>query len=129
MLTSKEIKENRHKLVDIYKVTKGCVMCGYNEHPSSLCFDHLPNEEKSEHVKNGYSKKSCAGGMYRLYSKKYDVKQLIEEIKKCRILCHNCHMSVTHSTNKRKNTKEKIESIEDLEYKLLKYENQLSILT
>lgn len=127
-LTAKQILKNRHKLVDIYKISKGCCICGYNKHPSSLCFDHLPDQDKSEHVKNGYSKKSCAGGMYRLYSPKHSILELIEEIKKCRILCNNCHMEITHCKNERKDTKERINSIEDLEEKLINYEKDSNFI-
>lgn len=120
--TNKEILEHRHKWVDIYKVSQGCSICGYNKHPSALCFDHLPEYEKSDAVKNGYSKKSCAGGMYRLYSKKHTPDELICEIKKTRILCQNCHMEITHSRNSRTriNVKENI-NLQDLEEVLKDY--------
>ena len=64
-----------------------------------ICFDHLPGYEKAEITKNGCSKRNCAGGMFMLYSKKYDIEELIDEIKKCRLLCHNCHMENTHKNN------------------------------
>jgi hypothetical protein len=89
------ILQNRRRRIDRYKILKGCEVCGYHKHPSALCFDHL--KDKSDITKNGYSKRSCAGGMYRLYSPKYSVKQLMEEIRKCRLLCSNCHMEITHS--------------------------------
>jgi len=93
--------KNRQKWMDIYKMSKGCEKCGYSRHPSVLCFDHLPGTDKKEETKNGYSKKACAGGMYRLYSPKFTVKELIQEVRKCRILCHNCHMEETHANNPR----------------------------
>jgi hypothetical protein len=125
-MNSKNIKDYRHKIVDIYKISVGCQNCGYNKHPSCLCFDHLPGEDKSEHVKNGYSKRSSAGGMYRLYSKKHKPSELIEEMKKCILLCHNCHMEKTHSSNER--TRDKIEiyinSIEEVEKLLIEFESK-----
>ncbi len=90
-LTVKQVKDHRHECVDIYKMTKGCEICKYNTYPYNLVFDHLDGYEKSEHVKNGYSKRSSAGGMYRLYEKKFSIEELISEIKKCRVLCHHCH--------------------------------------
>ena len=117
MRTSKEIKNKRHELIDIYKMSKGC----YN-----LCFDHLPGELKSEHVKNGYSKRSSAGGMYRLYSKSHSSVELISELKKCRILCNHCHMIHTHGLrNKRSihNITEKINSLDELNNKILEFES------
>jgi len=88
-------RKHRMKCIDIYKTSKGCCICGYNKSPRALCFDHLPEYNKSEICKNGYSRGSYAGGMHRFYAAKYDPKELIDEIKKCRILCHNCHMENT----------------------------------
>lgn len=95
------IIKNRQRRIDLYKMAKGCERCGYNRHPSALCFDHLPGTDKAEITKNGYSKRSCAGGIYKMYAKKYSVKELIAEIRKCRLLCANCHMEVTHANNPR----------------------------
>ena len=125
MKTGKEIKNKRHELLDIYKMSKGCEMCGYNEYPYNLCFDHLPGENKSEHVKNGYSKRSSAGGMFRLYSKCHPFEELISELKKCRILCSHCHMKVTHgSRNSRSihNIKDRIFSLDELREKIKEFE-------
>ena len=105
--------DHRRKCVDQYKVSNGCCICGYNKHPSAICFDHDNDCNKHQATKNGYSKKSGAGGMYRLYSKKYDIEILIEEIKKCRLLCANCHMENTHNNNIINST-ESAMSIEDL---------------
>ncbi len=102
MATKKEITAHRHYWVDLYKKSHGCSLCGYNRHPSALCFDHIPDRgEKAELTKNGCSKRSCAGGMYKLYNANIPVKELLEEIEKCRILCSNCHMECTHSKNER----------------------------
>ena len=90
------IVKHRQRRVKAYKVSNGCSICGYNRHPSSICFDHIDKASKSEHVKNGYSKRPSAGGMFRLYSKKHSTDELISEIQKCRLLCHNCHMEKTH---------------------------------
>ena len=95
-MNNKETVAYRRFWINIYKVTQGCEICGYNKHPSALCFDHLPDFEKHEMTKNGCSKRNHAGGMFMLYSKKYPPELLLEEIKKCRVLCHNCHMEHTH---------------------------------
>jgi len=125
MKTNVSIIKKRHELVDIYKISTGCCICGYNKHPSALCFDHLPDFEKAEITKNGCSKRTCAGGMYRLYDKKHTTKELIEEIKKCRVMCSNCHMENTHKKNQR--TLDKILnkiSIEELETKLIEFDEE-----
>lgn len=98
-MNNKETVKHRKKWIDLYKVSNGCSICGYNKHPAGLCFDHLPGFEKAEITKNGCSKRSCAGGMFMLYNKKYDIEDLIAEIKKCRLLCHNCHMENTHKNS------------------------------
>ena len=123
--TNKQIQTFRHTAVDIYKISVGCCICGYNKHPSALCFDHLPDTDKSDIVKNGYSKRSSAGGMYKLYSKNTSINDLITEIKKCRVVCSNCHMELTHKNNTR--IKDNINfniSIQQLEQCLAKYENE-----
>jgi hypothetical protein len=125
MKTNKETIAFRHEQVDIYKISVGCCVCGYNKHPSALCFDHLPNCEKAEVTKNGCSKRTCAGGMYRLYSKNHSANDLISEIKKCRVLCSNCHMELTHNKNIRilDNLKSKT-TMQELESALIEFENK-----
>lgn len=123
--TRKQIEDYRHKCVDIYKMCKGCEICKYNKLPYNLCFDHLPGHEKSDHVKNGYSKRSSAGGMYRLYRASYSLEELLSEIKKCRVLCLQCHMEHTHSKKNDRcfdNIVEKIEDIDQLENTLKAFE-------
>ena len=111
-MNNKETIEYRKNLIDKYKLSNGCSICGYNKHPSALCFDHVTGE-KHEDVKNGYSKKNTAGGMYKLYGKKYHHSILIGEIKKCRIICCNCHMEETHKKTLIRNNEEIIQ-LEDL---------------
>jgi hypothetical protein len=119
-MTNKEIKAQRHALVDNYKLTVGCHVCGYNAHPSALCFDHQPEHEKSDITKNGGAKRTQAGGMYRLYSAKYSTDELLDEIKKCKVMCHNCHMEHTHSNNTRRYSNETHTNFETLERELEK---------
>lgn len=110
-------RDFRRKCVDEFKLSNGCVVCGYNKHPCSLCFDHLPEFHKDEICKNGYSKGNHCGGMQMLYAKKHPVSRLIDEIKKCRILCMNCHMEQTYKRHKIVETSCKM-SIDDLIRKL-----------
>jgi len=125
--TNKQIQNFRHTAVDIYKISVGCCICGYNKHPSALCFDHLPDTDKSVLIKNGYSenKVGVGGGMYNMYYKSTDVEDLIKEIKKCRVVCSNCHMELTHKNNAR--TKNNIDfaiNIQELEQCLRIFENE-----
>lgn len=107
------VQKHRMKCVNLYKITNGCSICGYNKHPSALCFDHVDKDNKHEAVKNGYSKRPSAGGMYRLYHKKYTEQDIIDEIKKCRLLCMNCHMEYTHNNMCTQNTQD-VMTLEDL---------------
>jgi hypothetical protein len=128
MKTNKDTISFRHKIIDIYKISNGCEICGYNKHPSALCFDHLPEFEKTEITKNGCSKRTCAGGMYRLYTRHISIDDLIAEIKKCRVMCSNCHMELTHHKNTRTYSKETKLSLDVLQNKLVEFENEQSIL-
>ena len=124
--TSKEILKNRHKYADIYKMSKGCEICGYNKLPYNLCFDHSPQFEKSKFVKNANGK-SNGGGMYRLYHNRHSPDELISEIKKCRILCHHCHTEITRNNKNGRsidNIEERIESIDELRSKIVEFENE-----
>ena len=93
MPNKKEITAHRHYWVDLYKKSNGCSLCGYKQHPSALCFERLTEYKDSSRA---------AGGMYKLYDARVALDDLLEEIKKCRILCCNCHMECTHNHNTRK---------------------------
>lgn len=115
-MNNKQVISHRQKIINSYKVSKGCEICGYNKNPYALCFDHIDPALKHEITKNGGAKRSSSGGMYMLYNKKYSDEILIEEIKKCRILCSNCHMENTY--NKKHDNDSSIDSIEELERRI-----------
>ena len=69
----------RRKQLHAIKTATGCEICGYNESPSALQFDHLDPKEKKFNI-----------GHYINAPLK-----LAEELKKCRVLCANCHMRHT----------------------------------
>lgn len=60
-----------------YKSTLCCAYCGYNEHPAALDFHHVIRHPDNEKV-------------YKLAANN-SWKRLREEIKKCIVLCANCH--------------------------------------
>lgn len=62
--------------LDKYKQEKGCCVCGYNENPFGLEFDHRPGEKKLFSV-------GCCG------SRSDEV--MLAEIAKCDIVCGTCH--------------------------------------
>lgn len=64
--------------LNIYKVTKGCSVCGYNKCASALDFHHN-NDEKIENIANIVNR---------------NWKDTLTEIQKCVLLCSNCHREV-----------------------------------
>lgn len=65
----------RSKVSEI-KLLRGCVDCGYKEHPEALDFDHLPGTIKEFDITHGW---------------KFSWEQVLEEIVKCEVVCSNCH--------------------------------------
>ena len=63
-----------------YKMEKGCSVCGYNEIPQALEFDHIDRSKKKF-------------GMNKAY--KYKWSTIMEELEKCVIRCANCHRKKT----------------------------------
>jgi hypothetical protein len=67
----------RKHWIDKIKKSQGCAHCGYNEHACALDFDHIDPSEKKFLIPRVLSRKP--------------LKKLFPEIRKCRILCANCH--------------------------------------
>ncbi len=61
------------KFLDDYKTSRGCSVCGYNEGPETLDFHHIVND-------NNKIVPLCGS-----------IEIAKEEIKKCVVLCANCH--------------------------------------
>lgn len=74
------MKRRRHWLTK-YKLHKGCERCGYNAHGCALHFDHIDPSKKKKQVSTMI---------------KSTLKNLIQEVRKCRVLCANCHAVKTH---------------------------------
>jgi 5-methylcytosine-specific restriction endonuclease McrA len=66
----------RRKVMDRFKVRKGCASCGYNSHPYALEFDHIDPATKRMKISDMY----C-----------YSWKRVKVELAKCQVLCGNCH--------------------------------------
>jgi hypothetical protein len=82
-----------------YKLSKACQECGHNKGIGvSLAFAHLNHEEKHSGATYG-----AGSGISKLYAKIYKdkdkntqaIKTLFKEIRKCRVLCNNCHTEET----------------------------------
>jgi len=79
----------RRRWLDTYKLRRGCDICGYREHPVALHFDHLDRSQK----------RYAIGIMIT-----HNLKRLFEEIRKCRVLCANCHYVETHKERDNEDT-------------------------
>jgi len=77
--------------LNAYKVKEGCFYCGYNAHPSALQLDHIDPDTK--YIRNG--KRVSPGELVR-----YSQAILFAEVKKCRVLCANCHAIHTHTVQR-----------------------------
>lgn len=78
----KAAKRNKQRSINnqiklaAYKLELGCVDCGYRDSPFALEFDHLPDYKKSRTV---------ASLTYHAWER------IMEEAKKCEVVCANCH--------------------------------------
>ena len=95
-----KIRQRRVFRLRKIKSSRGCERCGYNESPLALDFAHINPEEK--HI--AMVLRTGANGMCRLYSRicikdkeknRFYIKELFNEIRKCKILCKNCHVIET----------------------------------
>ena len=73
------------------KIEKGCGHCGYDENPIALDFHHLDKLLKEKNV-SSYWRTSWA-----------QFKKIEHEIKKCEVLCANCHRIEEQRLRKNKN--------------------------
>lgn len=74
--------QRRRYWLDKYTTAKGCSRCGYNENAVALDWDHVDPSQKS------FSVGSRVPGA--------KLTTLFSEIRKCIILCANCHRIKTH---------------------------------
>lgn len=92
-------KKNREKKVTAktkwreYKSTLSCVQCGQN-HPATLDFHHI-----EKHPSNRKVNKLVTNNAF---------KKAAEEVKKCKVLCSNCHR--IHHHNERQAKKKEAEA-------------------
>ena len=65
------------KFIRRYKLFVGCTFCGYKKHSAALEFDHINPNEKLGTISQAY--------------KSWGRKKLKDEMRKCQVLCANCH--------------------------------------
>ena len=84
------------------KTSIGCEKCGWNGHPIALHFAHI--DPKTKHLSStggthGHGidnlyKRICITEKHKDTNTRY-IKELIAEVRKCKILCANCHQIET----------------------------------
>jgi len=89
----KERIEKNRKLVNEVKLNGKCYLCGDGRH-YVLDFHHIISEEKDGEISN-------------LIVKAYSEKRIVNEMKKCVLLCSNCHREL-HFLKKEKELIEKL---------------------
>lgn len=74
----KNIYKTKKLEIQDLKMGLKCAKCGYNKCGAALEFHHINPEEKDEKIA-------------RMISNNYRLDAIQEEIKKCIVLCSNCH--------------------------------------
>lgn len=83
----KQCRERRIKIVQDYKLSKGCLFCGYNENSESLGFHHPENNKE-------FQVSDAVPGM--------SLEKIKKEMDKCIILCRSCHTKLHNELRKLK---------------------------
>ena len=98
-----KVRDRRVYWLRKIKTSKGCEKCGYNESPVALDFAHINPREK--HL--AMVMRSGGNGIINLYTRicildkeknTLYLKELIAEVRKCKIICKNCHVIQTYNT-------------------------------
>lgn len=80
-----KMREKNKEIIENYKMnSNGCVLCGYSEHKEILEPHHT--EEKTDYPK--YKKRLSRMAFVRI---NMGPQKVLEELKKCILLCPNCH--------------------------------------
>ncbi len=128
MSNRKKTQKRRQHWLSRYKTIKGCSICGYNDYALALDFAHIdPSEKSVEITKHG----PCGSGIGKMYCRisvkdkmknRQYLKELMDEIRKCKILCKNCHVKETFTNREMhnnwktfQNRKKNVELISTLE--------------
>lgn len=77
-----ELAQHQRDVIDAYKMSQGCMECGYARNPRALQFDHRPGNDKRQNIAD--------------MPGRYSTQAILLEIVKCDVLCSNCHAVITY---------------------------------
>ena len=108
--------DRRHYWLHKYKCAKGCEICGWKPNEKyielhngismgyAFAFDHIDQETKHPTQAGRLGRKGMGAFTEKIVQNKKLNRQhrrtLFTEIRKCRNVCHNCHMLITQSQTK-----------------------------
>ena len=109
--TKRQVKERRLEILGNYKIACGCERCGYNERACALHFAHIDQMSKSLECVGKTGTNKAGMGMNRLtrvilldpVANRKAIHNIFLEIRKCRVLCANCHTIETQDRGEFKN--------------------------
>lgn len=81
----------KQEFLSTYKIGKCCDLCGWKEHPEILQFHHKEKKEKEFTIGNIPISNRSSPNKLKLIQK---------EIKKCILLCPNCHFLLYYKERK-----------------------------
>jgi len=82
---AREYRQSRRDFVAQYKLEKGCELWGFKaEHQCQLDLHHIDPSTKT------YK------GSHKSYDAGWSLERIVEEIKKCLVVCKNCHALENH---------------------------------
>jgi arsenate reductase-like glutaredoxin family protein len=88
-----------NNFIQHYKSANPCVDCGHKFNYYSMQFDHLPQ----------YTKKFTIA---KWYDHTFDIKEVMAEMKKCDLVCGNCHTERSHKRRLESNeTKQRVSQL------------------
>ena len=81
-LSKRRRRKLRYDVVEEYKLTYACKVCGYNRCAQALDFHHLGDKEEAISL---------------MIQKCRPLEKIVAEMAKCEVLCANCHREL-HAT-------------------------------
>jgi len=74
--------QKKRAFINNYKLSLGCRICGYKEHPVALELNHIDPLTKSFQIAQALAS--------------YSMEKIKAELEKCEVLCANCHQIHTY---------------------------------